>query len=124
MLDIYDDTKAFCLRDVTWQLAEGTRLEGAQCLAHFRSDIRKGWLRWRTQKNGDNGNQCMFTQLDKATYSGINFLYGIVKRFVALRGLTDFTAPLSVYRAPTVFRSPAYRCQRGSCHAPSCSKSV
>jgi hypothetical protein len=98
MLDIFGNTKAFCLGDVTWQLADGTRLEGAQCLAHLRSAISRGWLRWRTQKNGDNGDKRMFTQPDAANYSWIKFLYSIVKRFVVLCGSTDFTTPLSVYR--------------------------
>lgn len=101
ILDIFGNTKAFCLRDVTWQLADGTRLEGAQCLDHPCSDIRRGWLRWCTQKNGDNGDKRMFTQPEAATYNWIKFLYSIVRRFVVLRGPTDFTTPLSVYRNPT-----------------------
>jgi hypothetical protein len=40
----------------------------------------------------------MFTQPDAANYSWIKFLYSIVERFVVLRGATDLTTPLSVYR--------------------------
>jgi hypothetical protein len=100
MRDIYKDTKAFCLGDVTWQLADGTRLEGAQCLEHPCPTIIKGWLRWRTQKNGDNGDKRMFTQSNADNYSWIKFLYSIVKRFVALCGPTDLITPLSVYKHP------------------------
>jgi hypothetical protein len=61
--------------------------------------ISKGWLRWRTQKNGDNGEICMFTQPNADNYSWIKFMHSIVQRFVALCGSTDFTTPFSVYRA-------------------------
>jgi hypothetical protein len=98
MRDTFKNTKAFCLPDVTWQLTNGTRLEGADCLNYPCSTISKGWLRWRTQKNGDNGDKRMFTQPDADNYSWIKFLYSIVKRFVALRGPTDCTYPLSAYR--------------------------
>ena len=37
LLDIFGDTKAFCLGDVSWQLTSGMRLTGAECLAHPRS---------------------------------------------------------------------------------------
>jgi hypothetical protein len=96
--DDFGNTKAFCLPDVTWQLTNGTRLEGADCLNYPCSAISKGWLRWRTQKNGDNGDTRMFTQPDAADYSWIKFLYSIVKRFVALRSPTDFDHPLAAYR--------------------------
>ena len=99
MLDIFGNTKAFCLGDVTWQLRDGKRLIGAACLDYSRLDISKGWLCWRTQKNGANGEIRMFTQPDADNYSWIKFMYSIVRRFVALCGSTDFTTHLSVYRA-------------------------
>ena len=99
-LDIFGDTKAFCLGDVKWQLRDGQRLIGAACLTYPRSDIYKGWLCWRTQKNGDNGENRMFTQPEPADYNWIRFMYSIVKRFVALRGPTDLTTPLAIYRDP------------------------
>ena len=101
ILDIFGDTKAFCLDDFTWQLTSGMRLTGAECLAHPRSTIYKSWMRWRTQKNGIKCGTRMFIQPDAADHSWIKFLYSIVKRFVALRGPLNATSPLSVYLDPT-----------------------
>lgn len=99
LTNIFGDTQAFCLDDVTWQLFDGKHLTGAQCLLYPRSAIYKGWMCWRTQKNRENGEIRLFTQPDEAAdYSWIKFLYSIVKRFVALRGPDDKTTPLSVYR--------------------------
>jgi hypothetical protein len=57
-------------------------------------------------KNKENGERRLFTQPDEAADHGwIKFLYSIVKRFVALRGLDDKTTPLSVYRDETTGRT-------------------
>ena len=40
----------------------------------------------------------MFTQPEPTDFNWIKLMYSIVKRFVALRGPTDFTTPLAIYR--------------------------
>lgn len=99
MKDIYGDTKAFTLLDVKWELDDKTRLIGASVLLYPCSRVKSAKLLFRTQKNGQNGEERSFTSPgDETNLSWISFTYSIVRRFVALRGPDDFTTPLSVYK--------------------------
>ena len=98
--DQYGDTKAFTLGDVTWVLDNNTTLVGASALLYPRSRVKRAKICWRTQKNGQNGEERSFTSPDDETnLSWISFTYSIVQRFVRLCGADDYTTPLSVYKA-------------------------
>lgn len=49
------DTQAFTLNDFRFETHRGRRLRGAAVLSVPLQDLKKGWARYRTQKNGDNG---------------------------------------------------------------------
>jgi hypothetical protein len=95
------DTYAFCLNDVRVQLKNGRRVTGAQILKYPVESIVKMWIRWKMQKNGEHGEEKMFTlPLSQVARSFIRPMYRILKRFVELRGSLDFETPLSVYEHP------------------------
>jgi len=92
-------TAAFTIRDVRWELVSGQRIRGANILSHDPSTIKACWLKWRTQKNRNNGEERMFTRPPPGSkYSFILSMYRIVQRFVRLVGATNFDAPLAVAR--------------------------
>lgn len=99
--DIFGDTKAFCLRDVEWELDDRTRLHGSAVLLYPVSRVKRAKLCWRTQKNNENGEKRSFTNPgDETNLSWIKFMYSTVQRFVRLCGPDNSTdIPLSVYKA-------------------------
>jgi len=100
-------TRAFTLRDIRWQLFDGARLAGAFILSIDPSNICTCWLQWRTQKNGSNGEERMFTGPPPGSnYSFILSMYRVVQRFVRLVGATNFDAPLAVVRDNTGYVRP------------------
>ena len=97
-LDIFGDSKAFCLNDVRVRTVDGCRLRGAAILQVPCSAIRQCWIKFRTQKNGDNGEEKTFTANPRA--GGRDFvrpMYNVIKRFVQLRSSVDATTPLAIY---------------------------
>jgi hypothetical protein len=98
--DIFNDTRAFCIRDVSFITFQGKRLTGAAVLSVPVHTVQKCFLTFRTQKNGDHGEKRLFTQ--RRVENGSSFIkpmYRIVDRFVSLRGPNDFTTPLSVFKS-------------------------
>jgi hypothetical protein len=58
----------------------------------------QGFMKWRFQKNGDNGQELMWARAHELDdYSLVGPLYDVVDRFVALRGAHDTTTPLACY---------------------------
>jgi len=91
--------RAFCLPDVRFQHRNGQRLTAAEALQHPVTDLTHGWLVWRWQENGQNGEERLFTAPDPSDRcSWIRFMCNIVKRFVNLCGPNDHDAPLAVCR--------------------------
>jgi len=100
-------TRAFTLRNVRWQLLNGTRLHGALILPYAPTDIKACWLQWDTQKNGCNGEERLFTQPPPGShYSMIFSMYRVVCRFVRLVGATNYTAPLGIAKDDSDFVRP------------------
>jgi hypothetical protein len=100
----FDEPKAFCLRDIRIRTHAGARYTGACILQVPCSDIYQCWITFRTQKNGENGEEKTFTH--NKTPGGREFvrpMYSIVRRFVALRGPHDNVTPLAIYVSPTLF---------------------
>lgn len=92
------DTKAFCLSDVTWQLADGTRSEGAQCLTtSVRPLVEVGYAGVPSRTVTMATNVCVQILMPLIT-AGSNSYTALSSVFVVLRGPTDVTTPLSVDR--------------------------
>jgi hypothetical protein len=97
-LDDFGDARAFCLNDVRAVTRTGIRLQGAAILRFPLDQILQCWIRWRTQKNSQNGEEKTYTRNPRV--GGREFIrpmYRILQRFVALRGADDITTPLALY---------------------------
>ncbi len=95
--DIYGDAKAFCLNDFRFECKAALnrkRTRGAQVLQYALGDLSKCWVKFRTQKNGENGEEKLLTG------QALRAVYRIIQRFVALRGHNDTTTPLAIYKDP------------------------
>ena len=98
-LNIFGETQAFTLPDVRGQLKSKVRVPGVLILAHILVAYVCMWLRWRTQKNGDNEQERMWaTNPNPNGRSLTRPLYNIIKRFVHLRGSADSITPLGIYQ--------------------------
>jgi hypothetical protein len=98
--NIRGDTAAFCINDIRWRLSSGPLVRGSTILQHEVTTIQCCFLRWRTQKNGENGEEKKFTR--NTAPNGLDLvlpMYSIVQRFVALRGHNDLTTPLGIFSA-------------------------
>jgi hypothetical protein len=96
--NIYDETAAFCLNDVRVKTLAGAMLFGANILSVPCEHIAKLWVKWRTQKNGENGEEKLYVRNSiKGGRSMITPMYNVLRRFVNLRGATDTTTPLALY---------------------------
>ena len=56
-----NQTMAFCLGDVWVQNAAGKHFVGANILKTPKSSLRSTWLKWKTQKNKQHGEEKLFT---------------------------------------------------------------
>ena len=96
--NIRGDTQAYTLLDMEVKTYSGRYLVGAHILSVPPEDIEFWWSTLRTQKNGDNGQRCMWRAtknlLDR---NYIRPMYNNVKRFVHLMGPHDITTPLAIY---------------------------
>ena len=100
-LNLRNETAAFCMNDVRSQLKGGKRIFGAAILDHPVASIQQLWIKWRMQKNGENGEEKMFTLPDSSSArSFIRPMYRILARFVRLRGAADLKTPLAVFKHP------------------------
>jgi hypothetical protein len=97
--NIRGDTQAYTLPDMEVQTYSGRFLKGADILSVPWEEIETWWSTLRTQKNGDNGQRCMWQNTkNKLDRNYIQPMYTNVKRFVHLMGPLDTTTPLSVYQ--------------------------
>lgn len=94
------ETYAFCLIDVKVKTRDGRELEGADMLSVPVSQILEVWIRYRMQKNGENGEWRMYASYpDCPDKCFCNNMYQIVQRFVRLRGADDVHTPLALYKS-------------------------
>jgi len=101
-LNIRNETQAFTLLDIRARTKNGQWLRGAQIISGPMNNIKCMWLRFKTQKNGENGQEIMWVATDDLDARNfIRPMYRIIKRFVSLRGANDNTTPLSIYQTKT-----------------------
>ena len=102
-LDIFDDTKAFCLDDLTFEKAARKRISAvAAANDPDPGTIVKCWIRFRTQKNGQNHEERFFVR--NTTTGGHCFItaaLNIIRRFIRVRGHDDRITPLALYTSTT-----------------------
>ena len=100
-LNVFNDPTAFCLRDIRVETHDYQQLQGAECYKVRPEQVRSLWLTFRTQKNGDYGEQRMFTRNPNPKgFCMISAMFRILDRFAKLIGKTDLDTPLAVYRPP------------------------
>ena len=94
-------TRAFCINDVRFRLKTGKYVTGAAITSVNPSLIASMWLKFRTQKNGQNGVERLFepVQGKDKSFCPIRAVYRIIQRFCALCHPLHTTTPLSVYKA-------------------------
>jgi len=100
-LDIFNDTRAFCLNDFIFETGDRRRLHGANVLQVPSTSTRKAQITYRTQKNGQHGESKLVTsdQTYSADLDGVAASIRIVNRFVRLRGSADLSTPLGLYKS-------------------------
>jgi hypothetical protein len=96
--DFKGNPRAFSLDDVEFLGRGKIRLTFAEALSD-RSRVKYVRLRWRTQKNGNNGEQKTFSRnMLKVDLDVINNWLDIVERFFRLTKSERTDLPLSIYR--------------------------
>jgi hypothetical protein len=94
----FGDPMAFCLRDIRFRTHNNARYTGAEILQVPCSEIYQCWIIFRTQKNGDNGEEKTFTcNKNPGGREFVRPIYRIIQRFALLRGLCDNVTPLAIY---------------------------
>ena len=96
-LNLFGDPTALCLPDVTFATTNNKKVTALAALQHPPAHIVKCWITFRTQKNGDHGEKKLFTQ-NPGGRSFVHAMLRIIRRFVELRGPSDVTTPLALYR--------------------------
>ena len=95
--DFKQQARAFCLGDIRFEDNTRTRFTARQVL-DSRSDvsITKCWIKFRTQKNGQNGEERLFTR-NNGGKCFVQAMLRIIRRFERLRGPNDGDTPLALY---------------------------
>ena len=97
-----NDTQAFTLLDIRARTKQGRWLQGATIISVRMVDIARIWVRFKTQKNGENGQEIMWIATDDLSRKNfVRPMYNIIKRFVTLRGSHDVITPLSIFQTKT-----------------------
>jgi hypothetical protein len=95
-LNIRNDAQALCLCDVRFASASRGHCSAVEAVAATNLIMVKCWIKFRTQKNGQNGEEKLFLR----NTSGKCFpsaMIRIIRRFIRLRGANDLQTPLAVY---------------------------
>jgi hypothetical protein len=96
-----NQTMAFCLGDVRVQSRMGKHFVGRDILKTPKSSVRNTWLQWKTQKNGQHGEEKLFTSSQDVRKVGLGErMYDTIEMFTQLQEIDpnlDDTTPLSVY---------------------------
>jgi hypothetical protein len=92
------ETRGFCLGDVRFSAADNARLSSIQASRYTRTPILKCWIKFRTQKNGSNGEERLFTANPNPTGKCfVRSMLHIIDRFIRIRGIHDDSTPLALY---------------------------
>jgi hypothetical protein len=106
--DMHLDAKALCLGNIRFENAAGARLTSVEAiLSDHPLLLTKCWIKFRTQKNGENGQEKLFSRHDSETgMCFVSAMLRILQRFARLRGIADFTTPLGLYEEEASRGSP------------------
>ena len=98
--DVRDETRAFTLLDFRFEDGNRGRYSALEA---SKADVpmAKCWTTYRTQKNGQNGEERLQTRNPRTGGKCfVSAILRIIRRFTRLVGETDTTTPLSVYQCP------------------------
>ena len=95
--DFKHQARAFTLGDIRFEDNKRSRFTAKQVLeTNADATITKCWIKFRTQKNGQNGEERLFARnTDGKCF--VQAMLRIVRRFARLRGLNDNATPLALY---------------------------
>jgi hypothetical protein len=80
--DMHLDAKALCLGDVRFESASGANVSSVEALLANPLSLAKCWIKFRTQKNGENGEEKLFSRHDNATdMCFVSAMLRIIQRF-------------------------------------------
>ena len=97
--DCFRNAKALTLGDIRFADARGRWYSAVEALQAAQPlDLKKCWIKFRTQKNGENGEEKLFKIHPSGGDCFVSAMWRILKRFERLRGLSDFTTPLAMYQ--------------------------
>ena len=96
--DFKQQARAFCLGDVRFEDDARTRFTAKQVLeSKSHTSMRKCWIKFRTQKNGQHGEERLFTRNENGKCF-VQAMLRIISRFERLVGIHDESTPLALYR--------------------------
>jgi hypothetical protein len=97
--DVFGNARAFTINDIRVEDGSRRRFRGFACLKLSPNEVRQMWITFRTQKNGNNGEQRLFTRVVKdGRRCFVQAMYRILGRFQRLRGTEDVVTPLALYK--------------------------
>ena len=95
--DFKQQARAFCLGDIRFEDGTRTRFTAKQALERrIDTSITKCWIKFRTQKNGQNGEERLFTR-NNGGKCFVQAMLRIIRRFERIMGLNENT-PLALYK--------------------------
>ena len=99
--DIFGNARAFTINDIEIETTSKRRYKGKRCLLVNPADIVKVWIRFRTQKNGKNGQRRLFQRTVAGSRRCFIFaLFRVLQRFDRLVGADNDALLLSVHALP------------------------
>ena len=97
-LDFRQQARAFCLGDIRFEDDARSRFTAKQVVeGKLSHSMIKCWIKFRTQKNGQNGEERLFTR-NPSGKCFVQAMLRILHRFARLRGLHDEVTPLALYK--------------------------
>ena len=102
-------TRAFVPVDFRIQTTSHQRASGLSILDFPLDQIGRMWVKWRTQKNGQHGEEKLFTRNpNSAGFCYVSSVYRALQRFARLRlvdpSIHPRRTPLSIYWSPRLGR--------------------
>ena len=95
--DFKQQARAFCLDDVRFEDDTRSRYSAQQVLHHkVHTSIQKCWIKFRTQKNGQHGEERLFTRNENGMCF-VQAMLRIIDRFDRIVGRHDVCTPLALY---------------------------
>lgn len=97
-LNMFGDATAFCLADVEFFSSYKRRLSLHEAIRLPHGSVQRASIRFRTQKNGDNGRKITFCTGSSGQINSVECLLNIVRRFVHLTGTWALDTPIAIFR--------------------------